>query len=502
MNPAEGVSRQRQIFDQIRDMILAGRLSAGTRLPSTRTLAAKLSAARNTVLFAYEQLEAEGYLEARPGSGHYVSAQLPENLLNVAPVSAAAKRHAADITVSRRGELVWKAWSPSIQRGKYVPFAPEPIAADEFPVELWARLCARHFRHARRRDFGYGELAGLRPLREQVASYLLASRGIRCDPDQVVILSGSQQAVDLACRVLLDAGDRAAVEDPCYRGTRVAILAAGATLVPTQVDEEGLQVERLISRRPPPRLVYVTPSHQYPLGAVLSLRRRLALLDWAQHTKAWILEDDYDGEFRYRGRPLLALQALDRAGRVIYLGTFSRVLLPSLRLGYLVLPHALVNSFLAMRAVSDDSPPLLTQAATAEFLGQGHFARHVRRMRAMYAERRAVLLDAAHTHLRELLHLQPDEAGLQMVGWLKDGISEGDAQAHAQRRGLDVRPLAPCCVRPLGRPGLVLGFAGFPSSRIRTAAAELSRALREARNAGKGAEMATTRQRPALQAPR
>jgi GntR family transcriptional regulator / MocR family aminotransferase len=484
VNPSSPIPLQRQIFDQVRQAVLDGRLAPGTRLPSTRALGKDLGVARNTVLYAFDHLQAEGYLESRAGSGIYVSEQLPEDLLR-AKVGARQVRKVlpGNVTVSRRGELVRSVWRPTILRGGcYVPFAAEPIAADRFPVEMWARLCARHFRTAKPRDFGYGELAGYRPLRDAIAQHLLESRGIRCSAQQVMIVSGSQQALDLTCRVLLDLGDRVAVEDPCYAGTRAAMLAAGAAVMPVPVDAEGIQVERIAAQRTPPRLVYVTPSHQYPLGMALSLPRRLSLLDWAARQKAWILEDDYDGEFRYRGRPLLAVQALDQAGRVVYVGTFSRVLLPSLRLGYLVLPPALVDAFVAMRALSDDSPPQMTQAAVAAFLLEGHFARHLRRMRAIYAERRDALLEAAAEQLKGLLELQEVEAGLQLIGWLGRDIAEEAAREHAARYGLDVRPLCRCRIKPAGRPGLMLGFAGFSPGRIRSAVAKLALALRAARN--------------------
>lgn len=481
LNPSSPIPLQRQIFDQVREAILDGRMAPGSRLPSTRALGKDLGVARNTVLHAFDHLQSEGYLASRAGSGIYVSGQLPEDLLRATGLTRrVAKGLPGNSKVSRRGELVRSVW-PTIRRGSCVPFATEPIAADRFPVEMWARLCALHFRNAKPRDLGYGELAGYRPLRDAIALHLLESRGIRCSGEQVMIVSGFQQALDLTCRVLLDPGDQVAVEDPCYAGTRAAMLAASAVVVPIPVDAEGLQVERIASRRAPPRLAYTTPSHQYPLGVALSLRRRLSLLDWAARHQAWIVEDDYDGDFRYRGRPLLAVQALDQAGRVVYVGTFSRILLPSLRLGYVVLPPGLVDAFAAMRALSDDAPPQLTQAVVATFLLEGHFARHLRRMRVIYGERRDALIETAAEQLGGLLELQEDEAGLQLVGWLGAGITEEAACEHAAGCGVDVRPLSPCRIKPGGRPGLMLGFAGFSPGRVRSAVAKLALALRAAR---------------------
>ncbi len=485
VNPSLPLSLQCQVFNQVRAAILSGRLAPGTRLPSTRALGKDLGVARNTVLYAFDQLQAEGYVESRPGSGIFVSRQLPETLLRAgAAPQPLVSAPLGGGQISRRGELVRSGWKPTIRRGSYVPFATEPVAADRFPLELWARLCARHFRNARPSDLAYGELAGYRPLRDAIARHLLEARGIRCSGDQVMIVSGSQQALDLTFRVLLDPGAPVAVEDPCYAGVRAALLAAGASPIPIPVDSEGIQGACIQSRRTPPRLTYVTPSHQYPLGVTLSLGRRLSLLAWAARRETWIFEDDYDGDFRYAGRPLLAMQALDKAGRVIYAGTFSRTMLPSLRLGYLVLPSALVDAFTAMRALVDDSPPQLTQAAAAAFLLEGHFARHLRRMRLVYAERRDALLQAASGPLNGLLELQAGEAGLQLIGWLAAGITEQAACEHAAQLGVDVRPLSPCRALPGGRAGLLLGFAGFSPARLRSAAAKLAHALRAAGQSG------------------
>ena len=474
------VPLQRQLFDQLREAILEGRLRAGARLPSSRALARELGISRNTVLFTFEQLEAEGYLQAAKGSGSYVSEVLPEALLSVRARSASPTRPSRKPRHSLRGKYARSIWKPTIGRNVRIPFAPELPAIDQFPTELWARLGARHWRRARPRELGYGELAGYLPLREAICSYLLESRGIRCHANQILILSGFQQGLDLSCRVLLNPKDSVWVEEPCYSGTRTTLLANGAKVVPIGVDGEGLQAEEAIARAPQARLAFITPSHQYPLGMVMSLRRRLALLEWADKKNMWILEDDYDGEFRYSGRPLMALHALDAANRVLYLGSFSRALLPSLRLGYLVLPPELADAFLASRALSDDSPPLVTQSVTAEFMNEGHFARHLRRMRSIYGERRQALLEGAERELKGLLELQPDETGLHLVGWLSQGISERRACRAAAQNGVDVRPLSDCWLKPPPKAGLLLGFAGFTPRQIQTALGRLGEALRSA----------------------
>lgn len=485
VDPASATPYQRQIFDQLRQAILTRRLAPGAKLPSTRMLAQALGVARNTVLFAFDQLVAEGYLETRARSGHFVTRVLPEDLLTPRSAGAPVRPVAGDRGPSPLSQLAQRAIAADtagVRRSPAVPFAPEAVAADAFPVELWARLSARVFRAARVGDFAYGELAGYRPLRRALAQYLHASRGIECSEDHVLITSGAQQALDLVARVLLNRGDSVVVEDPSYPGTRDAFALLGGSVVRAQpVDGEGLIVEGLARLRPDPRLVVVTPSHQYPLGMAMSLRRRLALIDWAGRRGAWILEDDYDGEFRFARRPLLPLRALDGSQRVLYLGTLSRVLSPSLRMGYLVMRPELVDAFVRVRALSDDAPPQWTQAVVAEFLQGGHLTGHVRRMRALYAERRAALLAAARVHWPGLLALQCGDAGLQVTGWLGEGLRAEVVCAEAARHGVDVRPLSPCWAGRGGggrSEGLILGFAGFDAGQIRKGARVLGAVMR------------------------
>jgi GntR family transcriptional regulator/MocR family aminotransferase len=313
----------------------------------------------------------------------------------------------------------------------------------------------------------YGESAGYRPLREAIAAHVRTARAVRCDAGQVVIVSGTQQAVDLCARLLLDPGDAVWVEDPGHIGTRSALMGAGARVIPVSVDAEGLEVEDGIRRHAAARLCCVTPSHQYPLGATLSLPRRLALLDWARENDARIIEDDYDSEFRYTGRPLGSLQGQDNDGRVIYVGTFSKALFPSLRLGYLVAPPDLVDAFVTARALADGHSPLLTQAVLTDFFTEGHFARHVRRMRAVYAERQDALLRAARRELREELEVAPSATGLHLVGWLPRGVDDRAASAAAAGCGVETPPLSAYRVRPSRRGGLLLGYGGVSPRQIR-----------------------------------
>jgi GntR family transcriptional regulator/MocR family aminotransferase len=352
-----------------------------------------------------------------------------------------------------------------------------PAALDAFPRDLWGRLLTRQWRRSYAELFGYREPAGYRPLREAIAAYVGAARGVRCVPDQVLVVAGSQQALDLAARLLLDPGDAAWVEDPGYPNARGALAAAGARLVPVPVDREGLVVERGIERRADARLAYVTPANQFPLGVSLSLPRRLALLEWAHRSGAWIIEDDYDSEYRYAGPPLPALQGIDGHGRVIYVGTFSKVLYPGLRLGYLILPVEMVDAFAAARLFADAQSPVLEQAVTAEFINEGHFSRHVRRMRTLYAERQTELVRVAREQLDGLLHVTPAEGGMHLVARLPDDSDDRQIAHRAADLGIWAAPLSTFGIAASGPRGLLLGFAAVDAVQIRMGARILRRAL-------------------------
>jgi len=329
-----------------------------------------------------------------------------------------------------------------------------------------------------------GDPRGYAPLRAEIAAYLGAVRGVRCGPEQVVVVAGSQQGIQLAARVCLDPGDRAWFEDPGYPGARRALEDAGARVVPVPVDAEGLDVAAGVARAPDARLAFVTPAHQAPLGVAMSAARRLALLEWARAARAWVLEDDYDSEYRYAGRPFPALQGLDPDGRVLYLGTFSKTLFPALRLGYLVVPPHLVDAVAGARAVLDRHSPVIEQAVVADFLAGGHFARHVRRMRTLYAERQAALVEAGRCELGGLLDLAPADAGLHLIGWLPPGVDDRAAAAAAHAAGVDTLSVSahradPPAMEaaPAIRGGLLLGYAPVRPPRIRAATRALARAL-------------------------
>lgn len=478
-NLTESTPLQRQLYDGIRAAILGGRLAAGAQLPSTRALARELGISRNTVSNAYEQLLAEGYLEGRPGSGTYVNGALPDEALHVGVETTAPATATAGQGLSQRGALL--ATTPASGAsdvGRPRAFQPGLPAFDAFPFTIWARLMARWWRRPPSELLSYGDPAGYHALREAIASYLTTARGVRCTPEQVIITAGSQQGLDLATRVLLDPGDSAWIEDPGYMGARGALRSAGATLVPVPVDREGLNVAAGIARCATARIAYVTPSHQYPLGVTMSLSRRLALLEWAHHAGAWVLEDDYDSEYRYTGRPLPALQGLDNEGRTVYLGTFSKVLFPSLRLGYLVAPPGLAEAFAAARALTDRQAPSVEQAALADFIRAGHFARHIRRMRALYADRQAILVAAAAQELAGLLDVYTSATGMHLVGWLPSGVDDQAAAQQAAAHMIAAPALSTYAIEPLQRGGLLLGYAALNEAEIRAGVQQLAKAFK------------------------
>jgi len=479
LDGGSSVPRYRQLYDAIREAILAGRLRPGARLPSTRTLAAQVGSSRNTVLAAFEQLTAEGYLQGKVGAGTTVAATLPDDVLQAEPTpTSVARARARRNALSRRGALILKsrlARAPA--SGGPRPFRMGLPALDAFPFEVWARLVARRWRRVPHQLLDYGDPAGYGPLREAIAVYLREARAVRCEAGQVIIVTGSQQGIDLTARVLFDAGDPVWVEDPGYPGARSALAAAELRIVPVPVDGEGLDVGAGAVRAPAARLVYVTPSHQYPLGVTMSLARRLALLEWARRAGAWILEDDYDSEYRYAGRPLAALQGLDSASCVIYLGTFSKVLFPALRVGYVVVPPELVDAFVAARALIDRHTPSVTQAVLADFIEEGHFARHIRRTRALYAERQAVLVEAAAQSLAGRLRVPPSETGMHLVGWLPPGADDRAASAAAAAAGVAAAPLSAFRLRSRGPGALLLGYAGLGTEEIRDGIMRLDAAL-------------------------
>ncbi len=472
----------RQLYAAMRAAILEGRLGAGDRMPASRVLAADLGVSRNTALAAVDQLVSEGYLETRRGSGCYVARDLPDARPVPAPVRNASPS-TAEVRLSRRGRgLAATLRSSAAARGRWYPcFSPGVPDNSDFPFALWARLLARSWRHPANDVVQGGDPAGHPDLRKAVADYLRQARGVRCEAEHVLILSGIRQAVDLTCRLLLDPGDAVWLENPCHTGVRAAIAAAAVKIADVPVDRDGIEVARGIAKAPKARLACVAPSHQYPLGVVLSLQRRLQLLAWAREAKAWILEDDYDSEFRYEGRPLATLQSLDSEGRVIYVGSLSKVLFPSLRIAYLVSPPALVDAFRRARAAIDEYPPMTPQPALAAFFAEGHLAAHVRRQRKRYAERQARLLDLAARHLTGKLELAADPAGLHLVarplGPLAR-IPDAEIERRLNAAGIVAPALSRYYVGKRVQSGLLLGYAAVPDDLVEPALQRMAEVLK------------------------
>ena len=469
----------RQLYFAVRDAILSGRLRPGQRLPATRSFATDLGLSRNTVVSAFDQLLAEGYTEGRTGAGTYVSTTLPEELLNARGMSTRPRRKAAD----RRGPSKRGAFLSSISgRGATRPraFSPGIPELAEFPFEDWARLLGRKWRRPPRSFLVGNDPLGYAPLREAVATHLGASRAVQCSPDQIIIVSGAQQAIDLTARVLIDPGDSVWMEEPGFQGMRGALLAAGAELAAIAIDEEGMSVTEGRRVAPDARLACVSPSHQYPLGVTMSLARRLELLEWAQQANAFILEDDYDSEYRYRGRPLAALQGLDEEGRVIYIGTMSKVMFPGLRIGYMVVPDDLVDAFRSIRVLIDSHPSAIAQAALAEFIEDGFLSAHIRRMRALYNARQTVLIEAIRRELDGFLSIKPEDAGMHLLAELPAEVDDAALSRAAQAADVEAPPLSIFYDGPPKRRGLLLGYAGFGDREIRHAAETLGRVLSHA----------------------
>ncbi len=456
----------RQVYDAYRAAIVDRRLRSSQEIPSSRRLASELGISRIPVLNAYAQLLAEGYFETRIGSGTFVSSSLPDKLTQCQAASPRfPKPRSGPRTVSRRaGSLLGRIPNPWL-RGRGA-FSVGQIAFDHFPLQIWSNLVARRSRNMTASSFHYGEMMGSAYLRETIATYLRTTRAVHCEAQQIMIVSGSQQAIDLSARVLLDFGTPVWVEQPGYSLIRSVLAMAGCRLVPVPVDGEGLNVDAGIKLSRNARAAFVTPSHQYPLGVTMSASRRLQLLEWAQSPGSWIIEDDYDSEYRYESLPIASLQGLDNNARVIYIGTLSKVLFPSLRLGYVVIPPDLVDRFTAIRRTIDLGPPTFYQEVLADFISEGHFSRHIRRMRMLYRERRDILVDSIHNVLGTTAEVLGSEAGMHLALGLRKRANDVEIAMRAARMNLWLWPLSICYVGKASRHGFILGFGNTPVKQI------------------------------------
>ncbi|MCA0451936.1 MAG: PLP-dependent aminotransferase family protein [Proteobacteria bacterium] len=478
IDPRAPKSMGSQLYAAMRETILSGGVAPGVRLPATRTLADELGVSRTTVIDAFERLLAEGLIVSHTGSGSYVSEALrSERPQPPSRIGRTAVRQ-REPQISR--SMGW-AFAHFLRRER-LPHRPRAFvtalpAFDAFPMAQWARIASRHWRGPREQTLGYGEAEGHAGLREAIATHLRGNRGITCDKEQIFIVGGAQQAFWLIGTMLLNPGDRVWFENPGAIGARNGLVACGADLVPVPVDADGLRVDEAMRLSPKFRLAFVTPSHQQPLGHVMSLERRFALLQAAEKAGAWIIEDDYDGEFFFGRRPPPTLKSVDRTGLVIYVGTFSKSLFPALRLGFVVVPPDLVDVFARVARSFVPGVPTSIQATVAEFIDEGHFATHVRRMRAIYAERHAALVEGAKRKLGSLLEIVPADSGLHTIGRLAAGISEASAAEEAAARDVIVSPLARYSIGPAQANGLVLGFAAVNPREIGEGVTRLAAAL-------------------------
>ncbi|MCW0234177.1 MAG: PLP-dependent aminotransferase family protein [Ferrovibrio sp.] len=467
-----GAPLHRQIQSRLVAEITAGALKPGARLPSSRALAELLGVSRNTVMLVFEQLIAEGYLDGQTGSGTYVSRSPPGLARKARPAPRINPVLPAASSLDRGRSFARFSDVPETFRRmrRPVAFRANFPAVDAFPVQLWAKLTMNLFRRmdasAASHLLGEGDPQGYHPLRECIAEHLALSRGVHCSAANVVIFAGVQHAADTACRLLLMPGDRAWCEDPGYDGAYAAITAASAHPCPVPVDDQGIDVAAGLAAFPDARFAYVTPSKQYPLGMAMSLERRTQLLDWARVHDSWIIEDDYDSEFRYGGRPLPPLQALDTEGRVIYLGTFSKCLFPALRLGYAVVADALIEYFVAARTVVGRYSPILDQILVANFMAEGHFAAHVARMRKLYVQRQASLLEAVARDLGDYMTAEPSDSGMELLATLRPGFDAIAIARAAAAEGLEVMPVSFHTQGQRPDPRLLLGFGAFTPAQI------------------------------------
>lgn len=471
-----------QLSSALREMILSGKLQPGERLPSSRTLAKDHGVSRTTAISVYEQLAAEGLLRSSIGAGAYVA----ETLRDGRPARLPARHAEAEVrSPPRLAQLSADASEHFFPRIAH-PETPRPFitgipAFDEFPMALWSSLNARYWRQPRHLLLGYPPAEGLMELRRAVAMHLRANRGITCEAEQVFIFNGAQDAFNRIGNTLLDPGDAVWIENPGAIGARNSLISSGARLVPLSIDEEGMNVAEGLDLAPDFRLAFVTPAHQHPLGVTMSLQRRFELLRAAERAGAWIIEDDYVGEFHYAGHPPPTLKSVDTAGRVIYVGSFSKTLFAALRLGYVVAPPGLVEVFSRIAGATLQGSPASLQSVVASFIECGHFASHIRRMRRIYAERLNALLTGAQAHLGGLMEVAPTETGFHTVGRLAADFEETEVARRAAAHNILVSPISRFAITPVRQRGLILGFSSAPPQAIAGATQALAGVLKEMR---------------------
>lgn len=469
-----------QLYESLRQGILSGQIGKGYRLPSTRAMAENLGVSRMTVVSGFEQLMIEGYLTGRVGHGTFVSDQLPDEKL-CASFCAPAKspetgrspgNQTPAINITRNARNLLDYSDALVTTNEDMPFRAGVPALDQFPVDTWARLSRKRWKSIEGRELTYGEPFGYQPLRQAIAAYVRAFRGVRCRDEQVIVFNGTQQAIDLITRILVEPGDRVIVENPGYLRARLVFESAGARIIPCDIDDNGMVISKEARALVRPRLAYVTPSHQFPMGVTMSIERRMELIDWAAEKGAIILEDDYDSEYRYAHRPVPSLQGLDHTDHTIYIGSFSKVIFPALGIGYAVVPQSLIDPCRAALSLASRPPATMDQMILTDFLEQGHFARHVRRMRTIHETRLTTLVEGIEQHLSDRLQIIGSDAGLHCTARLMDGSSDREIARRAAETGIQLRALSEFLVPQTSSQahnpnGLVLGFACSTPGQIK-----------------------------------
>jgi GntR family transcriptional regulator/MocR family aminotransferase len=457
-----------QLYEQLKNGVYSGMLMPGDRLPSSREMSLELKVSRNTVLQVFDQLRMEGFLESKTGAGTFISGSV-SHISNIGRKKSPVIKNEA-LTVSFPGGLN-NAFEGHISALEpMIPFQQSVPSVAEFPFDTWARINASVHRNIRSLHLGYDDAQGYQPLRKVLADHLRISRSIVCDPGNIVIVNSSRQALHLAAEMLIRHGDLCWMEDPGYPGAVSAMKRFGGQICPVPVTADGLDIDFAIRNYPDAKLAYVSPSHQFPTGCTMTLDKRIRLLNWARNNKMWIIEDDYDSEFSYSNRPVPALQGLDTGGNVIYLGTFSKVLLPALRLGYMVFPSAaLARQFAIGKSVIDGQTNIITQAVVSEFIREGHFSRHIRKMRLLYKNAQDDLVKLIHQHLKGKLEPVPVKTGMHFLAWLPVGADAGIIADKALEHGVILNSLECYSLQSKDRNGLIMGFSGFSFTEVEKA---------------------------------
>ena len=475
INRSSSAPIYRQIEDFLRQMILDGALLPSQKLPSTRELALELGVSRITIKSVYEQLISEGYVQGKTGAGTFVSKGL-DGETPVVPSVDTIRKDYLDENFSKTAEHISFSQA-STRYGSILPFRPGVPALDKFPVKRWNKYLSRATTKSDIANFSYGDLLGSEKLRASIARHLADSRGMKVDPKQILITSGAQQAFVLISYVLMNKNDTVWYENPGHIAGRDLLKIVGGDVSPVPIDKEGLNLPYAVLNFSKPKLIFTTPSHQQPLGITMSLQRRLTLLKYAHENASWVIEDDYDSEFRYRGRPLPALAALDKVGRVLYVGTFSKSLFPSVRIGYVVVPEILVDTFAKTRNIFGQTSSAITEEALSNFMDDGGFAEHIRKMRRLYRERRDILLDALKNHCSNILEPQQTDAGMHIIADIKNGMSDRLAHLELLNAGIDSLPLSIYYEGSVQRQALVLGFSGVQKKVIPKLVTKMGRVL-------------------------